>query len=396
MFSARTRWDLRPNRLSRVLEAKRREGTAILDLTETNPTRAFVFPPDLLEDLAQDAGLVYEPSPRGLETAREAVAADYARRGVAVGADQIVLTASSSESYAFLFKLLCDPGDEVLIPRPSYPLFEYLAGLESVHTKPYALSYDGRWNLDLGSLEPALTSRTRAVIVVNPNNPTGSFLKNHELDALLSLGASRGLALVSDEVFGDYGFSADSARVGTLASGGPVLSFSLGGLSKSCGLPQLKLGWIAVAGPGERRGKALERLEVIADTFLSVGTPVQLALPNLLRRMPELQRPIAARLATNRAHLKETLAGSVATPLFAEGGWSAILRVPSTVPEEDRVVDLLSVQNVLVHPGYFFDLDPGAHLVLSLLPDEATFSEGLDRVVATLRTDSGSKACYKA
>jgi alanine-synthesizing transaminase len=304
---------------------------------------------------------------------------------VAVDPDRIFLTASTSEAYAWLFKLLCDPGDAVLVPRPSYPLFSYLARLESVDVVPYALAYDGEWHLSADAVREGLGARTRAVVVVSPNNPTGSYLKRMEADALLALCAERGLAVVSDEVFADYAFAPDPRRVASLADDGPALAFSLGGLSKSCGLPQLKLAWIAVSGPETWRAPAIERLEVVADTYLSVSTPVQLAAGALLARRPELQGPIAERVAANRGALRRRLGeGSPATMLAAEGGWSAVVQVPATQGEDELVARLLEEHGVLVHPGYFFDFPREAFLVLSLLPPPETFADGVDRILAVL------------
>ena len=314
------------------------------------------------------------------------MAADYARRGVDVDPGHIVLTASSSEAYALLFKLLADPGDHVLVPRPSYPLFEYLARLESVEPVPYPLSYDGEWHLPADAVESALTPRTRAVVVVSPNNPTGSFLKRDEADALAALCARHGLALIADEVFADYAFAHDARRAPSLAAGGEALAFALGGLSKSCGLPQLKLGWIAASGPAPLREQALSRLEVVADTYLSVGTPVQVAAPVLLARRAELQDPIAARARSNLDSLRAALAGSSATVLQAEGGWSAVLQVPATRSEEEWATALLEEDAVIVHPGFFFDFAREAYLVLSLLPPPHVFVEGVARLRERLRT----------
>ena len=386
MLSARTGWDLTPNRLSSVLEARRTRGEPVLDLTETNSTRVGLpYPPDLLAPLADPAALTYEPSPLGLASAREAVSADHARRGVPVHPGRVVLTASTSEAYAWLFKLLCDPGDAVLVPRPSYPLFAYLARLESVDVHPYALSYDGEWHLGPDAVLEAVTPRTRAVVVVSPNNPTGSFLKRAEAEALLELCAERELAVISDEVFADYAFGSDPRRMASLAGDGAALAFSLGGLSKSCGLPQLKLAWIAVSGPEKWSGPARARLEVVADTYLSVSTPVQRAAPALLARRWELQRPIAERVTANRDALRRRLGpGSPASLLAAEGGWSAVVQVPATESEEERVTRLLEEQGVLVHPGYFFDFPREAFLVLSLLPPRDVFEEAIDRIIAVL------------
>ena len=385
MFSERTRWERSANRLARLLDAKRAAGAPILDLTEANPTRAgLAYPDDLLEPLADPGGLVYEPAAPGLAAARAAVAGDYARRGLALDPDRLILTASSSEAYALLLKLLCDPGDAVLVPRPSYPLLEYLARLESVAVAHYPLRYDGVWQTDLTDLAAAITPRTRAVMVVHPNNPTGSFLKRHGAQALMALCAERGLALVADEVFADYAFSADPRRAGSFAGDAPALAFALGGLSKSCGLPQLKLGWIAVSGPEALRDEALARLEIAADTYLSVGTPVQRAAPALLHRKGELQAAIMERLRGNLATLRARVAGSPATLLAAEGGWYGVLRIPATLGEEERVLRLLEARDVLVHPGYFFDFESEAFLVISLLPPPDTFAEGVARVLADL------------
>jgi len=386
MLSARTGWDLTANRLSSLVATRRRAGAPLLDLTETNPTRVGIaYPPDLLAPLADPASLRYDPAPSGLDSAREAVAADYRRRGASVDASRLILAASTSEAYAWLFKLLCDPGDAVLVPRPSYPLFEYLARLESVEALPYDLSYDGQWHLGPEAVREAVSPRTRAVVVVSPNNPTGSYLKRAEAEALLSLAAERGLAVISDEVFADYAFGPDPRRVPTLAEDGPSLTFSLGGLAKSCGLPQLKLAWIAVAGPERWRAPALARLEVVADTYLSVSTPVQRAAPALLARLPELQRPIAARVRVNRDALRRRLgSGGPASVLDTEGGWSAVLQVPATESEEERVVRLLEQHDVLVHPGYFFDFPREAYLVLSLLPSPDVFDEAVARIATVL------------
>jgi alanine-synthesizing transaminase len=386
MFSERTSWDLRANRLAERLAAKRAAGVPILDLTESNPTRAgLAGPSDLLLSLAHPEALLYEPSPFGLPAARAAVAADFARRGVPLAPERVLLSASTSEAYAFLFKLLCDPGDEILVPRPGYPLFEFLATLESVRVRAYPFAHDGEWHLDRAALRAALGSRTRAIVVVNPNNPTGAFLKRDELDALLGLCAERGIALVSDEVFADFAWRDDERRVASVARDSPALAFSLGGLSKSCGLPQLKLAWTAVTGPAPLVRDALARLEVVADTYLSVSTPVQLALPELLARREELQAPIRTRVHSNMEALRTAVGrGCPATILAPEGGWSAVLRVPATLTEEERVTRLLEERDVLVHPGYFFDFPAEAYLVVSLLPPPADFAEGVARLLADL------------
>ncbi len=386
MFSERTRWDLRPNRLAERLAAKRAKGARVLDLTESNPTRVGLpCPEDVLDALARAEARLYEPQPFGLRAAREAVAADFGRRGSSLDADRILLSASTSEAYAYLFKLLCDPGDEILVPRPGYPLFDFLATLESVQVRTYPLRYDGEWHVDLAALQASLTPRTRAVVVVSPHNPTGACLKCDERDAIEALCAGHGAALVSDEVFADYTFREDPRRVASVARDGPALAFTLGGLSKSCALPQLKLAWTAVTGPEAIRRDALARLEVVADTYLSVSTPVQVATPELLARKRELQAPIRARVSGNLEALRGAIGPACpASLLEPEGGWSAVLRVPATRTEEERVMRLLDERDVLVHPGFFFDFPHEAYLVLSLLPAESEFAEGVARLVADL------------
>src|SRR5436190_18629834 len=295
MFSSRTPEDLTPNRLAEALTAARAEGRTILDLTESNPTRAgFDYPTDLLRRLADPRGLTYAPSPFGLLEARAAVARDYSRQGIDVMPGRIALTASTSEAYGCLFKLLTDAGDEVLVPRPSYPLFEHLASLDRVTPRPYDLDPDTGWRIDFESLEAAVTSRTRAILVVSPNNPTGSFVKSDEVDRLSKFATAHDLALVADEVFADYELTPGArATAGRLVDRGDVLSFSLGGLSKSVGLPQLKLAWIAMGGPARLVEPALERLEIICDTYLSVSTPVQVAVSELLERGASVREQIA-------------------------------------------------------------------------------------------------------
>jgi hypothetical protein len=386
MFSARTRFDLRPNRLAQALAARRARGERVIDLTESNPTRVGLAPPPaLLELLASDAARRYEPMPFGLPEARAAVARDFAGRGMTLEPDRVVLHASTSEAYSYLFKLLCDPGDEVLVPRPGYPLFDYLAGLESVRAASYALAQDGAWHLDAGAVAEALTPRTRAIVAVSPGNPTGAYLKRDELERLEALAAERGIAIVADEVFWDFALGGDARRAASLARDTGALGFALGGLSKGCALPQLKLAWTAVTGPEALRREALARLELVADSYLPVSTPVQVAAPALLARKAELQAPVHARLASNLAALRGALAGSSpASLLEPEGGWSAVLRVPATCGEEERALRLVERQGVLVHPGYFFDFPREAFLVLSLLPPPAEFQEGVARVLDDL------------
>ncbi|MFN7998222.1 MAG: pyridoxal phosphate-dependent aminotransferase [Bryobacteraceae bacterium] len=384
MFSARFHWDTRPNRLTRLLQEKRTDGKTVLDLTESNPTRAgFRYPTEIVQSLADPRALMYDPQPAGLPAAREAVSRYYAGSGHSVDPVDILLTASTSEAYTYLFKLLCDPGSEVLVPRPSYPLFEFLATMESVHAVQYPLVYHGAWSVDHDALAAAVTKRTRAIILVNPNNPTGSFLKADDLPALFDLCRSRNLALISDEVFADYAFAADPRRVGTLANTTRALAFSMSGLSKAAGLPQLKLGWIAIAGPPGERAEAGEKLEWIADTYLSVATPVQQALPLLLDLGRDVRNQIARRCLENLEFLRASIGPqSPCRVLDVEGGWYATLQVPRIRREEEWALELLSEDNVLVQPGYFYDFESEAFLVLSLLTEPLAFREGSLRVLA--------------
>ncbi|HEV8144936.1 MAG TPA: pyridoxal phosphate-dependent aminotransferase [Bryobacteraceae bacterium] len=377
MFSDRLRWDAATNPLAVLVEKKRQARAEILDLTISNPTRAgFEYPRDeILAALTDPSALIYDPQPRGLLSAREAVADWYAARSIAVDASRILLTASTSEAYAYLFKLLANPGDEVLTPRPSYPLFEHLAALESVEIRQYPLRYDGAWHLDFAALERAITPRSRAIVVVNPNNPTGSLLAFDEIERLDALAAARNLAIISDEVFADYTFRGGQP---TLIGDRRALTFSLNGLSKSAGLPQMKLGWIVASGP--ERDPALDRLEWIADTFLSVSAPVQVAAPRLVALASAVQSQILQRAKSNLAALANALASSPFQVLNTEGGWSAVIQVPRTRTEEHWTLDLLRDQHVLVQPGFFYDFETEAYLVVSLLTEPSHLLEGIRRL----------------
>ncbi|HEY7390491.1 MAG TPA: pyridoxal phosphate-dependent aminotransferase, partial [Bryobacteraceae bacterium] len=376
MFSSRFPQDFQPNRLSRSLEELRRAGTPILDLTASNPTQAgFRYPPEILRAFDDPRLLRYDPSPAGLLETRTAVAGYYRARGVEVDPGRILLTASTSEAYAYLFKFLADPGDHVLVPRPSYPLFECLASMESIELRSYPLSYHGRWAIDIDAVASLISDRTRAIILVNPNNPTGNFLKRAEIASLAALCAHHSIALISDEVFADYAFEADPERVATVASLEDCPAFAMSGLSKVAGLPQMKLGWIVIAGPADTRAQAIERLEWIADTYLSVGTPVQHAVARLLGAGELVQQQIRQRTAENLRFACQALAGSCANPLFVEGGWYLPLQVPRLRTEEQWTLDLLSHCHVLVQPGFFYDFESEAFLVISLLTEPAIFEE---------------------
>lgn len=385
MFSHRIHWNLTANRLAGLLAEKRRAGRSILDLTESNPTRIGLEYPreEILSALARPAALAYDPQPRGLAVAREAVAGYYAARGCQVSPDRIHLTASTSEAYSFLFKLLTDHGQSVLVPQPSYPLFEFLATLEGVRLVPYQLEYHhpAGWRIDFDSLIRAATPETRAIILVSPNNPTGSFLKSRELDELNEFCRTNRLAIIADEVFGDYAFTDDSARIPSLVGNDKVLTFVMSGLSKILALPQMKLGWIVTNGPAELTAEAGERLDLIADTFLSVGAPVQHALPEWLNLQDRIQAGIMERVQGNLDWLSRKVVDTPCRLLRVEGGWCATLEVPRHMPEEDWILSLLGRDEVLVHPGYFFDFQREAFLILSLLTPPDRFQAGMDKIM---------------
>jgi len=381
VFSRRLPPHAKRNALSRAIVALRAEGAPIADLTDSNPTSAAIpYPDGLLASLAATEGLTYEPHPFGLPSARDAVAVDQLRRGARVDPAQVVLTASSSEAYSWLFKLLCNPGEAVLVPRPSYPLFEHLTALEGVRANQYALDYHGRWAIDVDAIAAA-PQDVRALLVVSPNNPTGSYLDDEEFQRLLRLCRERRWALVADEVFADYPLDA-AHPVTDIAARSDVLSFTLAGLSKSAGLPQLKLGWCIVGGPQPQRDAALAALEIIADSYLSVGTPVQVAAPRLLDAGASVRAAIQARTRRNLAMLRAAAGRYPACELLrTEGGWSAVLRVPATRSEEQLVLDLLRNERILVHPGYFFDFSHEAYLVVSLLPAPDLFEDAVERIL---------------
>jgi alanine-synthesizing transaminase len=382
MFSRRTDWKLAPNRLSEALREAQSRGQSILDLTVSNPTRAGMTydRAAILSSLQNDSSLDYDPQPKGLLAAREAVADYYRERGDSADPEHLVLTASTSEAYSYVFRLLANPGDEVLVPKPSYPLFDFLADLQDVRLVPYPLIYDHGWQIDLHSLTQAVNQRTRAIVCVHPNNPTGSYVSAHESSALNEICAARRLALVIDEVFLDYAH--DGQRRESFGANTHALTFTLSGLSKISALPQIKLGWIAVSGPTELAQEAMARLEVIADTFLSVSTPIQLAAPALLHQRKNIQPNIMERVQNNLCELDRQLtANRAVTRLTLEGGWNAVLRVPVTRPDEDLAIALLQEHGILVHPGHFYDFPNDGYLVVSLIAKPEIFSQGIQALL---------------
>lgn len=387
MFSKRTDWKLTPNRFTEAQRERLAADQEIIDLTVSNPTRAGLHydSESILGSLSQPDVMDYDPQPRGLSGAREAVAAYYREQHGAfdVDLDALLLTTSTSEGYSWVFRLLCNPGDEVLVPKPSYPLFEFLADLEDVTLVPYPLLYDHGWQIDFPSLYKAVNHRTRAVVLVHPNNPTGSYVSHSERDLLNSFCKEYGLALIVDEVFLDY--SLDGAPRPSFTANHEVLTFTLSGLSKISGLPQMKLAWLTTSGPKPIVAAALDRLEVIADTYLSMNAPIQLAAPVLLGQRKNVQPLLLDRLRANLVELDRQLASQEAVQrLQVEGGWYAVLRVPVTRSDEDLAIDLLRQASVLVHPGHFYDFPTDGYLIVSLLTQPSKFREGAERMLGFL------------
>jgi alanine-synthesizing transaminase len=378
MFAKRTNWNLEANRLSAALAAHRGAGKPLIDLTVSNPTECgFQYDENaILNALRNPAALKYEPNPRGLAVARDAVAKYYAERGAVVSTNDIFLTTSTSEAYSYVFRTLCNPEEEVLIPEPSYPLFEFLADIQDVRLVRYPLVYDYGWQIDFHALEQAITPRTRAAIVVHPNNPTGHFCKAEEMRKLNEICASRGIAIIADEVFLD--FALEDKRHATFAANAEALTFTMSGLSKICGLPQMKSAWLIVSGAGNWKAEAVGRVEVIADTYLSVNAPIQWALPALLEQRQAFHQQWMARVNENLAELDRQLAGQKScSRLGVEGGWNAVIRVPATRSDEDLALALLAAKGVSVHPGHFYDFASEGYLVVSLVTPAAEFAAGI-------------------
>ncbi len=385
-FSRRTGWNTEESKLAQAHRARVAAGLPFADLTASNPTRCgFAYRPGLLDTLADPRALDYDPQPKGLLAAREAVCSYYAGHGAAVNAEQVVLTTSTSEAYSFLFRLLCDPGSEVLIPQPGYPLFDFLATLDDVQIRTAPLVYDHGWQIEPEGFRRAITPRTRAIVLVHPNNPTGHFTKPWEIEALAELCLEHDLSLIVDEVFLDYSFAGTPAPFAKGIEGVPV--YVVSGLSKIAGLPQMKAAWVVATGP--RRQEALARLEVIADTFLSMNAPVQWAMQSWIPGRQAIQEQIRERVRTNLAELDLQLARLPTTRrLDLEGGWYAVLRIPALQPDEQTVLDLIE-HGVWVHPGYFFGMEEVGWLVVSLLGRPAEFRAGVTALIAYLGTHQG-------
>jgi alanine-synthesizing transaminase len=384
MFSNRTNWKLVRNRLTEAIEDLRSSGTRSVELTLSNPTRARLRydEPQILQSLASPQAMDYDPQPKGLPSARAAVADYYQTQHPAprLDPDRVILTTSTSEGYSFVFRLLCNPGDELLVPKPSYPLFEFLADLHDVKLVPYPLIYDHGWQMDFPSLQKAVTNQTRGVVVVHPNNPTGSFIHRHEQDSLNHFCREHSLALIADEVFLDYAHDRSPRR--SFVSNQDVLTFTLSGVSKISALPQMKVAWIVTSGPPAQVDAAQARLEIIADTYLSMNAPIQWATPELLDQRKSIQPQLLDRALTNLAELDSQLAAQeTCQRLSVEAGWYVVLRIPVTQTDEELAIDLLRRQSVLVHPGHFYDFPGDGYLVLSLIGPEEEFAEGISRLL---------------
>lgn len=387
MFSKRTDWQLSLNLFTKAQRELEKEGREVLDLTLSNPTRAGI-PYDersILGSLNDPRALDYDPQSKGLLSARKAVTRYYSDQhpGLQLDPESVILTTSTSEGYSYVFRLMCNPGDEVLVPKPSYPLFDFLADLQDVKLVPSPLIYDHGWHIDIPSLQRVISPRTCAIVLVHPNNPTGSYVSSTDRAALNELCKQHNLALIVDEVFLDYRHSGDMRQ--TFASNGEALTFTLSGLSKISALPQMKVAWVVVSGPKQMTSPALERLEVIADTFLSMNTPIQLALPALLEQRKRIQPFLLDRVRENLAELdSQLMQQQTCQRLDVEGGWYAILRIPVLQSDEESAIQILHEQSVLVHPGHFVDFPRDGYLVLSLITRPEEFREGTRRILQSL------------
>jgi alanine-synthesizing transaminase len=390
MFSKRTDWKLEENAYTGALRRHRQAGKPVLDLTASNPTTCGFQndEPAILAALQSPNALQYEPEPKGLVSARAAVVEYYRDKAsrAPVNPEHLILTTGTSEAYSFLFRLLCEPGDEIVIAHPSYPLFDFLATIQDVKLRPFRFVYDHGWQIDFQGLQKVLGPRTRAIMLVHPNNPTGNFIGASEANQLQAMCAQLNLALVVDEVFLDYemrGAKSHRELQGSFVSGSQALTFVLSGLSKIIGLPQMKVGWIAASGPEPLVSDAIARLEIISDTYLSLSAPLQHAIPALLGLREEIQEQIRARIKANLVQLDERLAGQkLVSRLEIEGGWYAVLRVPAVQSDEDLAIRLLENHSVLVQPGHFYEFADEGHLIVSLLTPTGGFSEGIRRLLA--------------
>ena len=395
-FSKRTNWHRQPNKLSEMIDSLRKNGKPIIYLTISNPTECGILYPEeeMLSAFSNLSVFHYEPNPRGLLSARDAVREYYKKKKIVVDPSSVFLTASTSEAYSIVFKLLCNTGENVLVPKPSYPLFDYLAQLNDVRLRHYNLRYDGEWSVDIDSLKNCIieslndfnVGKIKAIVIVNPHNPTGLFLKKDEYKAIKEIARQYKLAIIVDEVFIDYAFENDESRIASTTGESDVLTFTLNGISKMMGLPQMKLGWIIVNGQQPIVNEAMERLEIICDTFLSVNTPVQVALPRLFDAGKIIQQNILSRIRSNYSTLITQTLNTSCSALTAHGGWYGIIRIPKIKSGEEWALQLLEIKGVYLFPGYFFDFDEDCYLVVSLLTESIVFQKAVSEIVDYVST----------
>ncbi len=381
MFSNRTNWNLSSNRLTKLIEERRQQGHVILDLTESNPTKVGFdfYDIGLLNPLKNKSNLIYEPDPKGLLNARIAVSGYYKQKGIYVNPENVVMTSSSSDAYSYILKLIAKFNEEVLVPVPSYPLLSIISQLNDVVLKHYRLVYDGEWHFDFDSITSAITTNTRAIIVIHPNNPTGSYVKLNEYKILVEIAAKYNLAIISDEVFLDYAITDNEHRLESFADKSDVLTFTISGISKMLGLPQMKIGWLIVNGPQKHCVDALSRLEMIADTYLSVSTPAQNSLPYWLNQFYHINSKILNRVKQNYFLLQGASKNNVASSvLYVEGGWNGIIKLPKIRPDDEWVESFLLNSNVLFQPGYFYDFEEDANIIMSLIQQPEVLETALN------------------
>jgi aspartate/methionine/tyrosine aminotransferase len=387
-FSKRTNWHRQPNKLSRLIDSLRKNGKSIIDLTISNPTECGIGYPEeeILSAISNPSVFHYEPDPRGLLSARELVCEFYKKKNIVVDPSNIFLTASTSEAYSIIFKLLCNVGENILVPKPSYPLFDYLAQLNDVELNYYCVRYDHEWQVDIDSIKTAINKDTKAIVLINPHNPTGMYLRQNDYRGIVALAKENNLSLIVDEVFIDYAFESEEGRTASTAGESEVLTFTLNGISKMMGLPQMKLGWIIVNGQKPIINEALERLDIICDTFLSVNTPVQVALPKLFDAGKIIQQNILTRIRSNYSTLITQTLNSSCSALTAQGGWYGIVRVPRIKSEEEWALQLLETKGVYLFPGYFFDFEDDGYLIVSLLTESFAFQKAVSEIVDYVST----------
>lgn len=389
MFSCRTNWNFQNNRITKLIQEYQRNNISIIDLSESNPTKVgFNYPEKfVLKDFCSGKNLIYNPHPKGLINAREAICKFYHKKNINIHPESIIITAGSSDAYNYIFRLIAEPGDEILVPSPSYPLLQFLSRLNDISIKNYRLLYDGEWHIDIDSIYRNITNKTKAILFIHPNNPTGSYVKNEEYEKVLELANRYGLIFISDEVFYEYEIEDKPNKFNSFSEKSDILTFTINGISKLLGLSQMKLGWVIVSGPNKLKQEAINRLEIISDTFLSVNTPVQNSLPIWLENYEELHNQIKHRVIINYFRIKDQiLANSAIELLNVEGGWNGILRFPNIFTDEQWVELFLKKYRLFLQPGYFYDFERGAYLLVSLLLPENIIKKNIIAVLDEVKS----------